>query len=77
MFSFLGPGRARSENLNASAARSDWDISLDTLQESHPKCRTVALVVTWFGDDLRAENCTVYPAVENKNKNTLPGFCWA
>ena len=68
----LGLGRARSENLNADAARADWEISLDQLQDAHPECRRVALVVAWFGNDLRAGQCRLLPKVDNKDKQTLP-----
>lgn len=32
----------------------------------------VSLVVSWFGDDLRAGNCTLRPKVETAQKNTTP-----
>ncbi len=68
----LGPGRAVGENLTAHQTVSDWTISLDKLQEAYPQCRQVALVVAWFGDDLRAGHCRLQPKVENHEKDTLP-----
>ncbi len=69
---YLGPGRAVGENLSSQASRSDWDISLDHLQEVHEQCRAAALVVSWFGTDLRADKCRLLPKVDNKIKQTLP-----
>ena len=68
----LGIARARGENLTAARSRTDWDISIEALQESHPHCRDIALVVAWFGDDLRADHCRLRPGVESKDKETLP-----
>ncbi len=33
-------------------------------------CRNVAVVVTWFGDDLRAGECRLRPMVERADKAT-------
>lgn len=71
---YLGPGRAVGENITVNAAQSDWDISLDQLQEIHPGCDAVALVVSWFGTDLRADKCRIMPKVDNRQKQTLPSF---
>ena len=69
---FLGRGRVRGENLNASALRSDWEIAIDQLQETHPDCQRVALVVTWFGNSLDAANCALRPGIEHDGKATYP-----
>ena len=68
----LGIGHVASENITAQADKSDWSVSLDQLQEAHADCRKVALVVTWFGTDLRADKCRLLPKVDNKEKGTLP-----
>lgn len=49
---------------------SDWTNALDMLQGVLPECDTVALVVSWFGTDLRAGHCEVEPRVEVKDKDT-------
>ena len=38
--------------------------SLDALQALCPNLGHVSLVVSWFGDDLRAGHCTIAPRVE-------------
>ncbi|BDA83702.1 hypothetical protein Sa4125_12440 [Aureimonas sp. SA4125] len=51
-------------NRNMLFAASDIEASLDELQALCPRLERVALVVSWFGDDLRAGHCTVRPKVE-------------
>src|SRR5690606_416875 len=42
------------------------------LEASLPNLGTVLLVVGWFGDDLRAGQCTIRPKVEFADKSTTP-----
>ncbi len=59
-----GGGSAFStHNKNTTIAATDWQASLDELQAVCPNLQQVALVVTWFGDDLRADHCKLYPGV--------------
>ncbi|MBM1222560.1 glycoside hydrolase/phage tail family protein [Ponticoccus sp. SC2-23] len=51
-------------NLNAPGGGTDFDTSLTALTEELPACRSVVMVVSWFGDDLRAGSCTIRPKVE-------------
>jgi hypothetical protein len=66
----------RVENTHSSDGRSDWNHALDQMQANLPNCNMVALVVTWFGDDLRIGNCTIRPKVENDTKITDP-YSWS
>ena len=43
--------------------KCDWKLSMDELAYSMPNCRRVNLFASWFGNDLRARYCDVYPAV--------------
>ncbi|WP_324752582.1 baseplate multidomain protein megatron [Roseovarius sp. Pro17] len=67
-----GSGATQAENLNARADVPDMVVALDRLQASAPKVESVSLVVSWFGDDLRAGHCQVRPKVELAAKNTTP-----
>lgn len=62
--SLLEPGVTRSENRHQLTHASDWIASLDALQALCPNLSSVALVVAWFGDDLRAGRCRIEPKVE-------------
>lgn len=60
----LGDGSARILNRNSKMAATDWEASLDELQALCPNLQRAALVVSWFGTDLRAGECRVVPGVE-------------
>lgn len=57
------PGEQQAINRQVLFAGTDIVASLDELQMTCPNLRHVALVVSWFGDDLRAGHCRVRPAV--------------
>ncbi|WP_186415356.1 MULTISPECIES: glycoside hydrolase/phage tail family protein [unclassified Pannonibacter] len=62
-------------NRHTSIAASDWHAALDELQALCPTLESVALVVAWFGDDLRAGQCSIRPKVETASRNTS-GMTW-
>ncbi|WP_075218263.1 baseplate multidomain protein megatron [Mongoliimonas terrestris] len=68
-------GVTESENRNQTVAASDVEASLDELQAVCPNLASVAVVVAWFGDDLRADVCTVWPKVEHPGRATT-GLVW-
>ncbi len=68
----LGPGRSQSENVHAFRGRPDVEIALDDLQSQLPNCKTISLVASWFGDDLRCGNIKLQPKVESADKLTMP-----
>jgi hypothetical protein len=73
---YLRPGVTRSENRHQLFGDSDWNASLDNLQAICPNLQSVALVVTWFGNDLRAGSCSIRPRVEISDKTTS-GSPWS
>ena len=56
-------GETVISNRHALWAGTDWAASLDELQALCPNLESVALVVAWFGNDLRAANCQIRPGV--------------
>lgn len=58
------------ENVIVDGWRSDFVNSLDQLQASAPNIDSVSLVVSWFGDDLRAGEISLRPGVEYASKDT-------
>ena len=56
-------GRKPSENRHTLLADTDLAASLDELQMLCPNLEHLALVVSWFGDDLRAGHCRIEPGV--------------
>ncbi|GGB51042.1 hypothetical protein GCM10011316_23900 [Roseibium aquae] len=67
------PGVTESVNVHVPGARSDWHVAMDELQDLCPNLERAALVVAWFGDDLRAGQCTLRPKVEVAEKETRGG----
>jgi len=59
-----GDGALTILNRHVTAAPTDWQASLDELQALCPNLESVALVVSWFGTDLRAGECRIVPGVE-------------
>ncbi len=59
-----GAGSMRAINRNGLTAATDWQASIDELTALCPNLESVALVVAWFGTDLRAGQCRIVPGVE-------------
>lgn len=51
-------------NHNMNLAQTDLIASLDELQNLCPNLKAIGLIVSWFGDDLRAGQCVLRPGVE-------------
>ncbi len=68
----FGGGSGAWENVHTRQGGTDWDVSIDQLETSLPNARSVSLVVSWFGTDLRAGSCQLRPGVELSIKLTFP-----
>ncbi|WP_349364056.1 MAG: glycoside hydrolase/phage tail family protein [Roseitalea porphyridii] len=64
--SLLGPGETVEHNRHILHAGNDWTASIDELQAICPNLQHVSLIVTWFGDDLRAGDCAIRPGVTER-----------
>lgn len=60
-----GLGETRMMNANTALAATDFEASLKQLETELPNVGSVSLVVSWFGDDLRASHCKIMPKVED------------
>ncbi len=65
-------GATASENRHTASAATDFLAALDELVELCPNLERIALVVSWFGDDLRVGECRLRPAVDAADKDTSP-----
>ncbi|WP_112872704.1 baseplate multidomain protein megatron [Paracoccus endophyticus] len=63
----LDLGETRIVNRNTPMGGTDFQVSLETLGRELPRVGSVSLVVSWFGDDLRAGHCTLRPKVEQRD----------
>ena len=68
----LGDGRALTENVHTRQAATDWAASLQQFEQTLPNAKSVSLIVSWFGDDLRAGQCQLKPGVDRVTKVTEP-----
>lgn len=68
----IGPGQSAPENRHVPNAPADVVASLDDLMGLCPRLERVAIVVAWFGSDLRAGHCTVRPGIDSAVKLTSP-----
>ncbi|GAA6189407.1 glycoside hydrolase TIM-barrel-like domain-containing protein [Litorivita sp. NS0012-18] len=59
-----GAGQSALANVNSPSGKSDYATSLEALSEELPNCGSVSLIVSWFGNDLRAAHCDIKPKVE-------------
>lgn len=67
-----GFGGGRSANVNTAAGVSDFTVSLAQLRRELPRVGSAALIVSWFGDDLRCGQCKVKPKVESRAVEGVP-----
>ncbi len=63
------PGETVGANRHVLYAGSDLEASLDDLMATCPNLEHVALVVSWFGDDLRCGHCRIRPTVVQTDRD--------
>ncbi|RUQ78544.1 hypothetical protein ELZ22_17090, partial [Brucella abortus] len=71
-----GFGNAVPENVNLAATMTNIEASIDALTKQLPNNQGVQLAISWFGDDLRAGECTIRPKVEVVSGRVLLPFDW-
>ncbi len=65
------PGDSSAANRHVLHAGTNLAASLDELQMLCPNLEHVALITTWFGDDLRAGECRIRPMVTSRTASGL------
>ena len=68
----LGAGQSFKINGNNLSGQSDIELALDQLENQLPACRHVSIIISWFGTDLRMEECQLRPGVERNIRSTDP-----
>lgn len=61
-----GLASGKTANVHTPSGRTDFALSLRQLRGEVPSVRSVSLVVSWFGGDLRCGECAVRPKVEQR-----------
>ncbi len=67
-----GPGAETPLNRNNARGPTDIMVALDDLERDLPECRSVQIVLAWFGTDLRCGACELRPGVEDDATQTRP-----
>ncbi|CTQ34230.1 baseplate multidomain protein megatron [Jannaschia rubra] len=67
-----GGGAKESANINTAQTSSDFRVAMRDLTEEMPNLKSVSLVVSWFGDDLRCGDCAIRPKVEQTEVDGTP-----
>ena len=67
----LGQGQTAPVNTHTHQGQSDWDVSIDQLEDDLPNAKNISLFVSWFGTDLRVNHCQVRPAVDSTEKQII------
>lgn len=65
-------GVTTTENIHTPSGQVNVIESLDQLQAEAQNCESVALIVSWFGSDLRCSECRIVPKVESTTRDTEP-----
>lgn len=68
----LTEASSRTLNAHMASGKSNFVTAIDELEAVLPEARAVSLVVSWFGDDLRCDSCSIKPKVETRKKITWP-----
>ncbi len=63
------PGESYPANEHTPFGKTDFAVSLDTLEGELPNLEAASLVVSWFGDDLRCGACEIAPKVEKHDED--------
>ncbi|MEM9813343.1 MAG: glycoside hydrolase/phage tail family protein, partial [Pseudomonadota bacterium] len=64
-----GKGVTRTANVNNDFDVPDIERALEQLDLELPACQSVVFVVSWFGDDLRVDRCTLRPRAEQTEQD--------
>ncbi len=70
-----GLGSGASANVSTPSGKTDFATSLDQLVEELPNAGSISVVVSWFGNDLRCDECEIRPKVEQTLRDGV-GMPW-
>ena len=71
VFLSAGYGEQLAINTNTASGKSDFAVAIEALDEEMPEAKSVSMVVSWFGDDLRCGVCSVRPKVEQNTTDPV------
>lgn len=71
-----GRNTTKPDNVHNAFREPDVVYSMDNLIRMQDNLDAVLLVVSWFGNDLRAGTCTIRPRTESQDNRTLTPTDW-
>lgn len=69
-------GRTTVANIHSPSGKTDFVTSVEAMDEELPNCGSTSLVVSWFGDDLRCDQISLRPKVEQADVDGT-GMAWS
>ena len=69
-------GETATENVNNQVGGPDWAVAIDNLERTCPNAKSVLLVASWFGNDLRCGSCQIRPGVEYASGKSNTPHSW-
>ena len=69
---YVGEASSNPVNTHTAEGGADWTVAMNQLQDFCPNVEAAALVVSWFGDDLRCGECSIAPRAEPGTKYVEP-----
>ena len=70
------PGANVPINLNNPSGLADAVRAVEQLEDQLPNCRSVSIISSWFGTDLRAGHCEIRPGVETRERLVFEADDW-
>lgn len=67
---------AKVDNVHNNFRQPDAVLAVNQLNQSQQNLEAVSLVVSWFGNDLRADQCAIVPKIEDASRHLVPNE-WA
>lgn len=71
----VGSGSSTALNMNNNSGASDFSKAIDQLENELPNCKSVSIIISWFGTDLRCGVCEIRPGVEDRDR-VIVGADW-
>lgn len=65
-------GGSTVQNIHNNYRQADAALAFDQLNQFQNNLEAVSLVVSWFGTDLRADQCRIIPKIEDAARNISP-----
>lgn len=63
---------AKVDNVHNNFRQPDAVLAVNQLNQFQQNLEAVSIVASWFGNDLRADQCTIVPKIEDASRHIVP-----